>query len=127
MVCRTTIEGKSDIGQVIIKLDLIERQDAPAERLVIFVPTGLLLQPGVKLTAENGTTMQVPYTFCLANGCVASSVADPNFVREMEGGRMLSLEAVNANVVTIIASLPLDNFANARRGNAAKTFDQKLK
>lgn len=126
MVCRTTIEGKSDIGQVTLKLDLIERQDAPAARLLIFVPTGLFLQPGIKLTVNHGATIQVPYTLCLANGCVAATVADPNFILEMEAGGMLSLEAVNSNVVTIIASLPLDNFANAHQGVAAQTLDQKL-
>ena len=126
MVCRTTIEGKSDIGQVTLKLDLMERQDVPATRLLIFVPTGVFLQPGIKLTVDNGAAIQVPYTFCLVNGCVAATVADPHFVREMEAGRMLSLEAVNSNVITVIASLPLDSFASAHRGVAAQTFDQKL-
>jgi hypothetical protein len=30
MVCRTSIEGKSDLGQIILKVDLIEREDAPS-------------------------------------------------------------------------------------------------
>jgi hypothetical protein len=38
MVCRTSIEGKSDLGQIILKVDLIEREDAPSARLQIFVP-----------------------------------------------------------------------------------------
>jgi len=39
---------------------------------------------------------------------------------------MLSLEVVNSNVVTVIASLSLENFANARQGVAAQVFEQKL-
>jgi hypothetical protein len=39
---------------------------------------------------------------------------------------MPSIEAVNANVVTVIASLPLDNFAQARKGAPAQIFEQKL-
>ena len=70
--------------------------------------------------------MPVPYTICLANGCVAGTVADPSFVRAMESGRMLSLDAVNANVMTVVASLPLDNFAKAHQGAPAQVFEQKL-
>ena len=70
--------------------------------------------------------MHVPYTICLANGCVAATVPELKFIRELETGKMLSLEAVNSNVVTVIASLPLENFANARQGVAAQVFEQKL-
>jgi len=126
MVCRTSIEGKSDIGQTILKVDLIEREDAPAARLQIFVPAGNFLQPGIKLTVDNTTSILVPYTICLSNGCVAATVPEPKLLRELETGRMLSLEVVNSDVVTVIASLSLDNFANARQGAAAQIFEQKL-
>jgi invasion protein IalB len=126
MVCRTSIEGKSDLGQIILKVDLIEREDAPSTRLQVFVPAGNFLQPGLRLTIDKGASMLVPYTICLANGCVAATVPEPTFPRELEAGKMLSLEVVNSNVVTVIASLPLDNFANARQGVAAQIFEQKL-
>src|SRR5215470_6061834 len=126
MVCRTTLEGKSDLGQIILRVDLIEREDAPSTRLQIFVPVGNFLQPGIRLTVDKGASTLVPYTICLANGCVAATAPDPKFLRELETGRMLSLEAVNSNVVTVIASLSLDNFANARQGAATQIFEQKL-
>jgi len=126
MVCRTSIEGKSDLGQIILKVDLIEREDAPSTRLQIFVPTGNLVQPGIRLTVDKGTTILVPYTICLANGCVAATVPEPELLSELETGRMLYLEAVKSNVVTVIASLSLDNFASARQAVAAQVFEQKL-
>jgi invasion protein IalB len=126
MICRTSIEGKSDLGQIILKVDLIEREDAPSTRLQIFVPVGNFLQPGIRLTVDKGTAMLVPYTICLANGCVAATVPEPGFLRELESGKTLSLDVVNSNVVTVIASLSLDNFASARQGVAAQIFEQKL-
>ena len=126
MVCRTSIEGKSELGQIILKVDLIEREDAPSTRLQIFVPAGNFLQPGIKLTIDNGSAMLVPYTICLANGCVAATVPELTFLRDLQTGKMLSLAVVNSNVVTVIASLSLDNFANARQGVAAQIFEQKL-
>ena len=126
MVCRTSIEGTSDLGQIILKVDLIDREDATSTRLQIFVPAGNFLQPGVRLTVDKRTSMHVPFTICLANGCVAATVAELAFLRELETGKMLTLEVVNSNVVTVIASLSLDNFANARQGVAAQVFEQKL-
>lgn len=126
MVCRTTIEGKSDLGQIMLRVDLIEREGAPAARLQIFVPLGNFLQPGIHLTVDKGTSLLVPYTICLANGCVAATVPDLNFLRELETGRMLSLAVVNSNVTTVIAALSLDNFAKARQDVAAQIFEQKL-
>jgi invasion protein IalB len=126
MVCRTSIEGKSDLGQIILKVDLIEREDTTSTRLQIFVPDGNFLQPGVRLTVDKGTSMLVPYTICLANGCVAATVPEPKFLRQLETGRILSLEVVNSNVVAVIASLSLDNFASARQGVATQIVEQKL-
>jgi len=126
MVCRTSIEGKSDLGQIILKVDLIEHEDAPSTRLQLFVPAGNFLQPGIRLTIDKGTSMLVPYTICLANGCVAATVPEPKFLRELEIGRILSLEVVNSNVVTVIASLSLDKFASARQGVATQILEQKL-
>src|SRR6516162_1565100 len=97
MVCRTSMEGKSDLGQIILKVDLIEREDAPSTRLQIFVPVGNFLQPGIRLTVDKGTSMLVPYTICLANGCVAATVPEPQLLRELESGKMLSLGVVNSN------------------------------
>jgi invasion protein IalB len=78
MLCRTTISGKWDTGQITLRVDLIEREEAPASRLQIFVLPGFFLQPGIKLTVDKGSSMNVPYAICLANGCVAATVADPS-------------------------------------------------
>jgi invasion protein IalB len=126
MVCRTSISGKWDTGQVALKVDLIEREDTAVTRLQIFVPPGSFLQPGMKLTVDKNSSMNIPYTICVANGCVAASVADASFVRALESGRMLSLEGVNANVVTAITLLSLDGFAKAHQGPPAQIFEQKL-
>lgn len=126
MVCHTSIEGKSDLGELILKVDLMEREDAPAARLQIFVPPGNLLEPGIRLTVDKYPSVLVPYTICLANGCVAAAVPKPKLLHELEGGAALSLELVNSNVVRVVASLPLDSFARAHQGTAAQILDQKL-
>ena len=126
MVCRTTINGRWETGQIAIRVDLIEREGDPVARLQIFVPPGSFLQPGIKLTVDRGSTMQIPYVICLTNGCVAGSVANAGLVHDLESGQMLVLETVNSNVVGVTNSLPLKEFAEVHRGAPAQIFEQRL-
>ena len=126
MVCRTTINGKWDTGQIAIRVDLIEREGDPVARLQIFMPPGSFLQPGVKLTVDKGAPMQIPYVICLSNGCVAGSVANAALIHELQSGQMLALETVNANVVGVTNSIPLNEFAKVRQEAPVQIFEQKL-
>jgi invasion protein IalB len=126
MVCRTTINGKWDTGQIALRVDLLEREGDPVARLQIFVPPGSFLQPGIKLTVDQGSPMQIPYVICLTNGCVAGSVANDRLIRDLESGQMLALETVNSNVVGVTNSLPLKEFAEVHQGAPEQIFEQKL-
>ncbi len=126
MVCRTTINGKWDTGQIAIRVDLIERESDPIARLQIFLPPGSFLQPGIKLTVDKGSPMQLPYVICLTNGCVAGSVANAALIHDLELGQMLALETVNSNVVGVTNSIPLNGFAKVHQEAPAQIFEQKL-
>jgi len=117
MLCRTTISGRWDTGQVVLKVDLIESEGGPAGRVQIFVPNGLYLQAGIKVTIDEQTPLQVPYVVCLSNGCLAGIVAEPDLVSRLESGRSLRLELVNANMIGIYSSLPLEEFGNVHRAS----------
>ena len=126
MVCRTTINGRWDTGQIALRADLIEREGDPVARLQIFMPPGSFLQPGIKLTVDKGAPMQIPYVICLTNGCVAGSVANAGLIHDLESGQMLILETVNSNVVGVTTSLPLKEFAEVHQGAPAQVFEQRL-
>jgi invasion protein IalB len=126
MVCRTTMNGKWDTGQIALRIDLIEREGDPVARLQIFVPPGSFLQPGIKLTVDQGSPVQIPYVICLTNGCVAGSVANASLIHDLESGQMLALETVNFNVLSVTNSLPLKEFAEVHQGAPAQIFEQRL-
>jgi invasion protein IalB len=126
MVCRTTMNGKWDTGQIAIRVDLIERDGDPVARLQIFMPPGSFLQPGIKLTVDQNSPVQIPYVICLTNGCAAGSVATASLIHDLESGQMLILETVNSNVVGVTNSLPLKEFAEVHQGAPAQIFEQRL-
>ena len=126
MTCRTTISGNWDTGQQAVRLDLIEREGEGSVRLQLFLPVGLYLPAGVKLTVDQGAPYSIPYTWCLTNTCIAGDVADPGTIREMEAGEKLAVEVIDSNVLSVTTSLPLNQFSSAHRGAPSRIFDQAL-
>jgi invasion protein IalB len=126
MVCRTTITGTWDTGQTAVRADLIEREGDGKARLQLFLPVGMYLQAGTKLTIDQGKPYQVPYVWCMTNACIAGYVADPKLIAEMEKGEKLVLEVVDSSVQSISTTLPLSQFASARKGPPVRTFQQDV-
>ncbi len=126
MVCRTNINGTFDTGQSAVRVDLIERESENKARLQVFVPVGLYLQAGVKLTVDQGKSYQIPYVWCMTNTCVAGNPADPQLVRDMEKGQELSLEVVDSSVQSATTEIPLNQFGTVRNGAPSKTFQQDI-
>src|ERR1700720_441446 len=115
MVCRTTISGTFETGQSAVRIDLIERDGEGAAPLQFFLPVGLYLQAGVKITVDQGTPYLVPYVWCLTNTCIAADRVDPKLIKEMESGQKLRLEVVDSSVLTVSTSVPLNQFAAVRQ------------
>jgi invasion protein IalB len=126
LVCRTTISGTWETGQSAVRVDLIERQGEGAARLQLFLPVGLYLQAGVRLTVDQGKQHRIPYVWCLTNACIAADAADPDLIREMDTGKNLLLEVVDTNVLTVSTTLPLNQFAAVRNGDPAQVFQQDI-
>jgi invasion protein IalB len=126
MVCRTTISGTFETGQSAVRIDLIEREGETAARLQLFLPIGLYLQTGVKLTVDQGTPYLVPYVWCLTNTCIAADRADPKLIAEMESGQKLLLEVVDSSVLTVSTSIPLNRFAAVRQAPPTQVYEQAI-
>lgn len=126
MVCRTSISGTFETGQSAVRIDLVEREGDKAARLQLFLPVGLYLQAGVKVTIDQGSAYRLPYVWCLTNTCIAADLADPKLIKEMETGQKLRLEVVDSSVLTVATILPVNQFAAVRHGTPTQTFEQNI-
>jgi invasion protein IalB len=126
MVCRTSISGTFETGQSAVRIDLIEREGDKAARLQLFLPVGLYLQAGVKITIDNGAPYRIPYVWCLSNTCIAGDLAEPRLLKELESGNTLLLEVVDSSVLTVSTSLPINRFAAVRQGTPTRVFEQAI-
>src|SRR6516165_11652932 len=120
VVCRTTTNGTWDTGQTAVRVDLIEREGDQATRLQIFLPVGLYLQAGVKMTIDDGPAVYFPYSWCLTTICVAENLIEPHRLNEIEAGQKLTLQVVNSNLVTLQTTISLSTFAAGHKGAAVK-------
>lgn len=126
MVCRTTISGIWDTGQTAVRVDLIEREGDDTARLQLFLPVGVYLQAGVKLSVNQGKPHQIPYVWCMTNTCIAGNATDPRLISEMEKGEMLTLEVVDSSVQSVSTTLPLSQFASVRKGAPVQTYQHDI-
>jgi invasion protein IalB len=125
-VCRTTISGTFETGQSAVRIDLIEREGGAAARLQLFLPVGLYLQAGVKITVDQGTPYLFPYVWCLTNTCIAADRVDAKLIGEMQSGQKLLLEVVDSSVLTVSTSVPLNQFATVRQALPTRVFEQAI-
>ncbi|MCP4615705.1 MAG: invasion associated locus B family protein [Bradyrhizobium sp.] len=126
MVCRTTISGSFETGQTAVRLYVTEGEGNGAARLQLFLPVGLYMRPGVKLSVDKGAAHTIPFSWCLTNTCIAGEVVSPELLRELDNGKKLTVEVVDTNMLAVTTSLPLDTFAAVRKGAPAKLFEQML-
>jgi len=126
MVCRTSLTGAWETKQRALRADLIEREGEPAVRLQLFLPVGLHLPSGVMLSVDQKTSYRIPFVWCLTNLCIAAELADPALLHALESGRVLSLEVVDANLLTVRTDLPLAQFAAVRHAAPSQIFEQDI-
>jgi invasion protein IalB len=124
-LCRTTITGRWDTGQIAIRVDLVEREGSP--RLQILLPVGLYLQAGVKVTLDGGTSpLTLPYSWCFANLCVAATVAGDEIIQALGASRTAAIEVVDSNLNVLTTTIPLESFGRVQAGAPAQTFEQVI-
>ena len=126
MVCRTTISGTFETGQIAVRIYVTEREGVGTARLQLFLPVGLYMPPGAKVSVDKGTAYKIPFSWCLTNTCIAGDRAAPALLREMEAGKNLTVEVVDTNLLAVTTSLPLQQFAAVRKGAPAQVFEQKI-
>jgi len=125
VLCRTSITGTWNTGQIAIRVDVIARQGKA--RLQILLPVGLYLQPGVKLRVDtDARVVAVPYSWCFSNLCVAAAPASRELIRALERSRTLSVEVVDTNLVSLTATILSDQFAAAYAGAPAEAVEQVI-
>src|SRR5919107_2279601 len=116
-ICYTTRDFVSDQGQPVLALAVYDVKGPQPQRVVRFVmPLGLLLQPGLRFTVDQGQAVAGRYVMCLPNGCFAEAQVKDDFIAAIKKGANLNVSVQNQMAREITFAVPAAGFGKAFDG-----------
>lgn len=105
-------------GQPIASVAIREFPGESRRILMLAVPVGMQIQPGLRVQIDNGKQEQAKYSICFQNACFAEMVASDQFVSSLKKGSQLTLVTINQQGQPIAFPVSLKNFAKVYDGPA---------
>jgi invasion protein IalB len=134
------LDGNS--GMVLVSAAIRQIQGGDKEHLMIMVPLGMALPPGLKAavytkeqwekTSKNEKIdekelkpIDLKYSLCHPSGCTAETEATKEIIEQMKTGGGIMVLAMNASAQPIGFPVPLDGFADAFAGKPVDNAEYK--
>ena len=116
-ICYTTRDLVSDQGQPVLALAVYDVKGQQPQKVVRFVmPLGLLLQPGLRFTVDQGQAVAGRYVMCLPNGCFAEAQVKDDFIASPKKGANLNVSVQNQMGREITFAVPAAGFGKSFDG-----------
>lgn len=117
-ICFTSLEQRTNTGQFLASLGVKEVEGEARKLLIIAVPTGRLIQPGLGVQVDTGKLVQAKYSICVPTTCVAELVIDDGFIASMKQGGKVTLTTFNQQAKAIPLEMTLVGFTKVYDGEA---------
>jgi invasion protein IalB len=117
-LCMVVQETRAENGQMLASVQIRELE-GERPRLIIAVPVGMSLQPGIRVVLEGQGTAQpqaMRYEVCLPNACFAQMEMPADFLTRMKRSNNLNIQVVNMNNRAISLGMSLQGFAASYDG-----------
>ncbi len=111
-LCMVVQETRAENGQMLASVQ-IRDLEGEKPRLIIAVPVGMSLQPGIRVVLEGQGQAQpqaMRYEVCLPNACFAQMELQPEFLTRMKRSTNLNIQVVNMNNRAISLGMSLQGF-----------------
>lgn len=115
-ICKTAYDLRTAGGQFLASIAVVEAAGEARKFIDLIMPTGLLLQPGVKVQVDQGKAEEGKYGMCAADGCIAQLVSSDALVGQMKKGTNLTITAQGQSANPIEFVFPLATFKAANEG-----------
>jgi invasion protein IalB len=116
-ICYTTRDFVSDQGQPVLAVALYDVKGQQSQKIVRFLmPLGLLLQPGIRFTVDQGQPTPGRYAVCFPNGCFAEAQVKDDFIAALKKGTNLNVSVQNQAGREVTFAVPAAGFGKAFDG-----------
>jgi invasion protein IalB len=95
-ICNVQFQAVASNGQVVTAVSLAEVKGKINRRVFqITVPTGRLIQAGIKVKVDDKKEVVLPFAFCFPQNCMAEVALDDNLVTLLKGGKAMTITSTN--------------------------------
>ena len=117
-VCLTHHERlDGNTGMVLVSAAIRQVEGQEKEALMVMVPLGMALPPGVQVKVDDKEPVKLQFTLCHAAGCTAEGEATKVVIDQMKnGGKQVVVAAINLAGKAIGFPVPLTGFDKAYAG-----------
>jgi invasion protein IalB len=116
-VCLTHHERlDGNTGRVLVSAAIREVEGQDKKALMVMVPLGMALPPGIQVKVDENEPLKLQYTLCHAAGCTAETEATPAVIEQMKKGKQVIVAAINLAGKAIGFPVPLVGFEQALAG-----------
>ncbi|MTH97154.1 invasion associated locus B family protein [Roseibium sp. RKSG952] len=126
-ICLVTQELRTNTGQFLASVALREIEGEARKTLLVAVPTGMLIQPGLRVQIDSGKQQQAKYGICFPNACYSELVIDDSFITSMKQGGKLVLTTLNQQAKAIPMDLTLMGFTKVYDGEPMDVAELQAK
>jgi invasion protein IalB len=116
-VCLTHHERlDGNTGMVLVSAAIRQVEGQDKEALMVMVPLGMALPPGVQVKVDDKEPVKLAFTLCHAAGCTAEGEASKAVIDQMKTGKQVVVAAINLAGKAIGFPVPLTGFDKAYAG-----------
>ncbi|SON55904.1 Invasion protein B, involved in pathogenesis [Hartmannibacter diazotrophicus] len=121
VICFIQRELRTETGQFLATAGVREVKDEGRKILLMQVPPGMLIQPGLRVQIDKNKQDAAKYTICFPNACFAELAIDDAFITSMKKGNSLVLTTLNQQGKGVSFPLSLSGFTAAYDGDPLDT------
>jgi len=115
-VCVVTRERRAATGQLLAAVSLREIKDKKI--LVVAVPPGMLLKPGLQVQIDANKPTKAAYSICFPNLCFAEAEVQADYVGSLKAGNNLIVTTLTQQAKPIKFDISLAGFTKSYDGEA---------
>ena len=115
----------TEIDQPMMKVAVGYVPDKPEAVMVVTLPLGVILPPGIQLEVGDGKAARVPINTCLPSGCQAGVQLDKEFTERLKKGKTLEVSFAAPTGQAIKAPISLSGFTAGLESLKKPEFQKK--
>lgn len=116
-VCLVSQEIRSASGQFLASVAIREIDGGESRSLLVSVPPGMLLQPGISFKVDDNEPLAVKYGICFEKYCYSELPIKKNVIDAMKGGNNLTVTTFSQQAKAIGFELTLAGFTATYDGD----------